>query len=138
MDFKNHNLECEGIFRDGDIVDDDAFYVELRRQILLLTADDEDEDPQPTRLPISVVDSRRGPSRLTSFSSCVLQHGDYFHWWESENTDSPPTWLVNLWKRNSNGTGVFIPQLVKSRRRYRHAGKTGNENSRIYRAKKQL
>lgn len=102
----------------GDFNEDDVFYAELRRQILLLTTDEDgDEDHFLERKHSSSISAgKRGSSHgLTSFSS-ALQPGSYFNWCESENnSNTAPTWLVNLW-RYGNGTGVFIPHIVKSRR----------------------
>lgn len=95
--------------------DDDVFYVELRRQILLLTLEDDDENavfPKTRRL------DARGGAKQGSGSSvpAVRLPGSCFGWLEDENSNAVPTWLVNLW-RHGNGTGVFIPHIAKSRRR---------------------
>ncbi|KAJ9140709.1 hypothetical protein P3X46_031321 [Hevea brasiliensis] len=136
---KNHDLEY-----DGHDDDDDAYYIEIRKQILLLTADEDEEFPHAkVSNSVAAAASKRVSSRLQRCSSCGVQHGsnNSFPWWEGENTNSAPTWLVNLWSRTGNGTGVFIPQnqVVQSRRRYRPAGRMmNNEKSRIYRAKRRL
>lgn len=84
--------------------EDDVLYMELRRQILLLTADQDDNEN-------NLVHKRHSNSIST------LKPGSYFNWWASTNSDSVPTWLVNLWRNGSgNGTGVFIPHIVRSRR----------------------
>ncbi|KAJ6356924.1 hypothetical protein OIU78_004922 [Salix suchowensis] len=88
------NLEFEGVEYS------DAYYAELGKQILLLTADD-DEEP-----------------------------GSYFNWWERQKTDSVPAWPENSWRSNGNGTGVFIPQIVNSRR-YRR-GRVNNVRRRSH------
>jgi hypothetical protein len=108
----NSNLEFKG-GKDGH---DDDPYAEIRRQILLLTADD-DED-LPVNSPKSISAAKRSSNSFKASSVTGLQHGVYFNWWEDENTNSVPAWLANLW-RNGNGTGVFIPQVVKSRRIYK-------------------
>ncbi|KAG5532468.1 hypothetical protein RHGRI_026936 [Rhododendron griersonianum] len=95
--------------------DDDVFYAELRRQILLLTLEDDDENavfPKTRRL------DARGGAKQGSGSSvpAVRLPGSCFGWLEDENSNAVPTWLVNLW-RHGNGTGVFIPHIAKSRRR---------------------
>ncbi|XP_020538118.2 uncharacterized protein LOC105642073 [Jatropha curcas] len=136
MEFKNQNQQFHGK-SDGD--DNDPIYMEIERQILLLTADDngDDEDFLSQRKLSS--NSRRLTS---SCCSCTLQHGsNHFPWWEGEKSDydnSTPTWLLNLWSRTGSGTGVFIPHIVKSRRRYRPGERMNNEKGSIYRAKKQL
>ena len=94
--------------------DDDVFYAEIRRQILLLTTE-EDED-LPERKCLNSVSVANGGKRrpVYGFSGgspprrCLCL-------WESEKFGSPaPVWLVNLWK-NGKGTGVFIPQVQCSR-----------------------
>ncbi|XWS69792.1 hypothetical protein CRYUN_Cryun04dG0209100 [Craigia yunnanensis] len=116
------NYEYDGID------EDDVFYAEIRRQILLLTADD-DEDYEETKIFHSVSSSKPGSKRPVGNFSSSLQYGSYFNSWESEKTNSVPTWLANLW-RNGNGTGVFIPHINKSRRRL----KPGRMNKRkVYR-----
>ncbi|KAI8539182.1 hypothetical protein RHMOL_Rhmol09G0161500 [Rhododendron molle] len=96
--------------------DDDVFYAELRRQILLLTLEDDDENavfPKTRRL-----DARGGAKQGSGSGvpSVRLLPGSCFGWLENENSTAVPTWLVNLW-RHGNGTGVFIPHIAKSRRR---------------------
>lgn len=94
--------------------EDDLFYAELRRQVLLLTAED-DEECQESKLPNS---DKPIEQRLNTSPVSVLPPGCYYNWSGSDETESVPTWLFNLWK-SGNGTGVFIPQIIKSRRRYR-------------------
>ncbi|XP_021299706.1 uncharacterized protein LOC110428252 isoform X1 [Herrania umbratica] len=113
----NRNMDL-GYEYEG-IDEDDVFYADIRRRILLLTADD-DEDCQETKSFHPVCYGKPGSNRAVGNLSSSLQYGGYFSSWESENTDSVPTWLANLW-RNANGTGVFIPHIVKSRRRHRPA-----------------
>ncbi|KAF5457663.1 hypothetical protein F2P56_021749 [Juglans regia] len=128
-DHDHHYLE---VVDQGDEHDNnDILYAEIRRQILLLTADEDDEDFQKTRRRNSsgVAKGRSSKNSLTSACSypAILQPGSYFNWWENEDTNSAPAWLLNLWK-NGNGTGVFIPQIVKSRTYY----KPGRMNRRMY------
>ncbi|KAK9277398.1 hypothetical protein L1049_006941 [Liquidambar formosana] len=90
--------------------DDDVFYAELRRQILLLTADDNEDFAKPR------IQKSRNVIKQGSNTSTASFPAHYFNWWEKENCGSTPAWLSHLW-RNSNGTGVFIPHIVKSRRK---------------------
>lgn len=100
------------------IDEDDVFYAEMRRQILLLTADD-DEDYRETNIFHSVSSSKTGSNRPVGNFSSSLQYESYFGSWERDNANSVPTWLANLWRYgNGNGTGVFIPRVSKSRRRH--------------------
>ncbi|XWS64331.1 hypothetical protein CRYUN_Cryun06bG0177300 [Craigia yunnanensis] len=107
----DHSYEYDGID------EDDVFYAEIRRQILLLTADDDEEYQEPKISP-SVGSSKPGSNRPVGNFSSSIQYGSYFSSWESQNTDSVPAWLANLW-RNGKGTGVFIPHINKCRRRHR-------------------
>lgn len=68
------------------------------------------------------------------FSSGVQTAGNYFTWGGNEISDSAvPIWMVNLWKSgNNNGTGVFIPNVVKSRRRRNNPGRMNNERRKMY------
>ncbi|CAI8605141.1 unnamed protein product [Vicia faba] len=81
--------------------EDDVFYAEIKRQILLLTSED-NEDFVETRS----VDVTNDGSNY-SFGKSLITPTRKLYLWE---TESPPIWLVNLW-RNGKGTGVFIPQV---------------------------
>ncbi|KAG7986524.1 hypothetical protein I3843_03G085700 [Carya illinoinensis] len=106
MDMKaDHYLELEG----GDHDQNDVLYAEIRKQILLLTAD-EDEDLHKAK--------RQNSSSIVAQKKLKQINRFYFNWWENESTNSVPAWLLNLWK-NANGTGVFIPQAAKTRRYYK-------------------
>ncbi|CAK7326539.1 unnamed protein product [Dovyalis caffra] len=108
------NLEFEGV------EDSDIYYAELRKQILLLTADDDEEFAVTNHSRLVDIQKKQDSNSLSSSTfPTTLQPGSYFDWWERQKTDSVPTWLENLWRSNGNGTGVFIPQIVKPRR-YRH------------------
>ncbi|KAF2321463.1 hypothetical protein GH714_041058 [Hevea brasiliensis] len=99
-----------------EAVDDrDALYAELRRQVLLLIADDNDDFAETTCSDFLRA-CKPGSDKLNGSFLAKLQPGSYVDWceWDRRNTDSVPRWLVNLW-RKGNGTGVFIPQIVKSR-----------------------
>ncbi|XVF43017.1 hypothetical protein PTKIN_Ptkin02bG0006700 [Pterospermum kingtungense] len=109
------NMNIDPSYEYEGIDEDDVFYAEIRRQILLLTADDEEDYRETNIFNDSVSGSKPGSNRPV----CNFSYGSYFSSWERENTNSVPTWLANLW-RNGNGTGVFIPHHVdKSRRRHR-------------------
>lgn len=121
MEFmKNHDLEY----------DDEAYYIELRRQILLLTADEDEEFPHAIVSNSIPADPQRVSSRLlTSSSSCAVlqtkEGSSCLPLWDGEDsTNSASTWLVNLRSTTGYGTGVFIPQnqILQSRRRYRPKG----------------
>lgn len=97
-----------------DEFEDDDFYDELRRQVLTLTAEDEENYVQQS--------SEIKNSKRVEMKSLVLQQpkGIQFYWHGDNN--KVPKWLVDLWTKGNrdevfNGTGVFIPHIVKSRRR---------------------
>ncbi|KAL3510846.1 hypothetical protein ACH5RR_030247 [Cinchona calisaya] len=108
--------------------EDDLFYAELRRQVLLLTAED-DEECQENRHPNTAKSLQQ---RFNTSPPSLLQPGCYYNWSGNHENGSVPTWLFNLWKPG-NGTGVFIPQIIKSRRRYRPR-KKNNERGRMYKS----
>ncbi|KAK9998101.1 hypothetical protein SO802_017704 [Lithocarpus litseifolius] len=121
------SLEFKGV-KDGH---EDDLYAEIRRQILLLTADDDEDLPENN--PKSLGAAKRSSNSFKARCITGLQSSSYFNWWEDENTNSVPAWLASLWR---NGTGVFIPQVVKSRRYY-NLGRMNNER-RIYKRVNQL
>lgn len=90
--------------------EEDTFYAEIRRQILLLTSED-NEDLLETRSfnPINVTNG--GSNRSAYSFNCASPSASNFSLWERHSSGSPPLWLVNLWK-NGKGTGVFIPQVA--------------------------
>ncbi|KAL3501679.1 hypothetical protein ACH5RR_036128 [Cinchona calisaya] len=111
-----------------DCEEDDFFYAELRRQLLMLTAEDDDED-QENRHTYNTAKSIK--QRLNASPASMLQLPGCYHNWSGSNAnESVPTWLFNLWN-SGNGTGVFIPQIIKSTRRYKPR-KKNNERGRMY------
>lgn len=93
--------------------DDDSFYEELKRQILILTADDDN-----AREDYAIVDHRSKISisnkRISSDNT-----GCYFDWTYNEKMSNNlvPACIQNLWRNGNIGTGVFIPHIVMPRRR---------------------
>ncbi|MED6206800.1 hypothetical protein PIB30_030117 [Stylosanthes scabra] len=121
--------------------DDDSFYAEIRRQILLLTSEENEDVIENTSYKTdkhgggnsnrSVYGVGGVASSLSSRSGC---HGS-FCCWESDTSGplpppAPPVWLVNLWK-HGKGTGVFIPQVPCSKKQ--RSGRMNNGRRRIYR-----
>lgn len=95
---------------------DDIFYAELERQILQLMAGDDEGDFMDHNYKHS--NSLNGAKhRLNKGYTAAIQPGNYFDWTKNESSYSVPTWLSKLWRPNGsgNGTGVFIPHIVKSR-----------------------
>ncbi|MED6170281.1 hypothetical protein PIB30_029400 [Stylosanthes scabra] len=110
--------------------DDDTLYAEIRRQILLLTSED-NEDLEETRRFDSIRVVKSGSTRSSVYYKSEWQGSSNFCSWETGSTaGSPPDWLVNLWK-NGKGTGVFIPQAVAYSRKQRQG--TMNSRRRVYR-----
>ncbi|KAJ8774596.1 hypothetical protein K2173_017042 [Erythroxylum novogranatense] len=90
-------------------IDDDMFYAELKRQVLLLIDEDSEDSSETTH---SWKCDSSGLNR--SFPAISQPGGSYFSLWDMEIKNSAPTWLVKTW-RTGKGTGVFIPQIVKTR-----------------------
>ncbi|KAK7280506.1 hypothetical protein RJT34_25570 [Clitoria ternatea] len=108
--------------------DDDTFYAEIRRQILLLTSEDNEDLLETRRFnPISVTNGGSNKS-IYSFNSAPPYESN-FCLWDTKSSSSPPLWLVNLWK-NGKGTGVFIPQVacMKNQR----PGRMSNSRRKMY------
>lgn len=89
---------------DNESEGDDTFYAELERRIIVLINTPGEND---------LKDSRTMRRITNNYSS----HRDkkYFDWTEAQiPAGSVPTTILNLWKSNVGGTGVFIPHSVKS------------------------
>ncbi|KAI5678611.1 hypothetical protein M9H77_09561 [Catharanthus roseus] len=117
MEMKMINDKC--IWEECDD-EDDLFYEELRKQILLLIAEDDEDHVQG--LQGNMLKTLK--KRFNNGPVC------YYNWSGNEATGLVPTWLFDLWKPG-NGTGVFIPQIIKSGKRYKPRRKN-NERGRIY------
>lgn len=109
-------------------MDDNAFYQELTRQILMLTDEDDDEKRACTS-DRPVVYSGVG------YRPVARSH---YNWSETESS-SVPTWMERLWANGGGGTGVFIPSGVttrgygkRSRRRYNNKATKTNDRGRVY------
>ncbi|MED6136831.1 hypothetical protein PIB30_059387 [Stylosanthes scabra] len=114
--------------------DDDTFYAEIRRQILLLTSEDNEELEEARRFD-SVRVAKSGSTRSSVYYKSEWQgsSNSNFCSWETGSTNgSPPDWLLNLWK-NGKGTGVFIPQAVTYSRKQRQ-GTMNSSRRRVYRS----
>ncbi|XP_057736420.1 uncharacterized protein LOC130951728 [Arachis stenosperma] len=120
--------------------DDDSFYAEIRRQILLLTSEENEDVIEKTSCKINnhgAGDSNRsvyGVGRAAASLSFNSGFGSLCCW-ESDAAGrlpapAPPVWLVNLWK-HGKGTGVFIPQVPCSKNK--RSGRMNNGRRRIYR-----
>ncbi|CAJ1932310.1 unnamed protein product [Sphenostylis stenocarpa] len=105
--------------------DDDTFYAEIRRQILQLTSEDE-EDLLVVK-PFNQA-SVGGSTRLAY--NRTSPHANHFCSWETQSSSSADL-PVNLWK-SGRGTGVFIPQVVTGKK-YQRPG-TMNGRKQIYKA----
>ncbi|XP_041001025.1 uncharacterized protein LOC121246806 [Juglans microcarpa x Juglans regia] len=88
-------------------VEDDLFFADLSKQISLLIMDEEEEDPV-ANFPVSLQEFSREihpPERL------------------------PPILCVQTCRRESKGTGVFIPQSSLPRRKKRRQGRFASYNA---------
>ncbi|KAM0983624.1 hypothetical protein ACFX2I_011066 [Malus domestica] len=124
----NANLAFED--ESAYVDDDDVFFAEIRSQILALTSDNE-EFP----------DSKS--AKYDSFSRSVTKRPaghiissslGYISWLGNKNSSNyaVPASLAKLWENsNVTGTGVFIPQAVKSRRDCRPR-RMNNDRRRTY------
>ncbi|KAK7275230.1 hypothetical protein RIF29_16339 [Crotalaria pallida] len=119
--------------------DDDTFYAEIRRQILLLTSEDNEELLERKSFNSNSVVANGGSIR--SVYKSLSQPASHFCSWETESSGSPPDWLVKLWRKNEvklwknekgKGTGVFIPQAVTCRKKHR-PGTMNTTRRQIYR-----
>ncbi|KAG6425254.1 hypothetical protein SASPL_115681 [Salvia splendens] len=97
MDFQLQELEYEY----------DVFYSELRKQVLQLTAEDDDDDVQEHKIKNSNAVAAQKEGRR-----------GYYDWPQHNEEVAAPTWIMNA-SITGNGTGVFIPQIVQSRRKNR-------------------
>ncbi|XP_075482295.1 uncharacterized protein LOC142522659 [Primulina tabacum] len=113
MDFqydKQETRTSDDVFED----EDDLLFVELRRQVLQLTADDDDEDRLYEKK------HSRSRNRSPNSSSCsVTQSGCYYNWVVNKEDYVAPAWMLKLWRNGNNGTGVFIPQVSQTRKKNR-------------------
>ncbi|KAI3502620.1 hypothetical protein L1887_30813 [Cichorium endivia] len=92
--------------------DDNDFYAELTRQILLLT--DEDDEVQ-----VKKKGARRFDQRSVGGGLSVMP-GNYFFSWVDGGEVEVPGWMERLWAAKGGGTGVFIPRGSVHRSRRRH------------------
>jgi hypothetical protein len=102
------NSEEPSVFFEAEN-EDDTFYAEIKRQILLLTSE-ENEDLVETKSFDNTHVTNGGSDRLVCGFNGSITPTRKFDLWETGSSSSPPVWLVNLWK-NGKGTGVFIPQV---------------------------
>lgn len=80
--------------------EDDVFYSELRRRVLQLTEDYEEDEEE------------RVCGRKDSNMVVAEKQRGYYDWPPNKEGIAAPASIMNLW-RAGNGTGVFIPQIVQ-------------------------
>ncbi|KVI05348.1 hypothetical protein Ccrd_016319 [Cynara cardunculus var. scolymus] len=112
--------------------DDNAFYEQLTRQILMLTDEDDDNTGMyrkgVIRKPVVYGHGHGGPK---------LEPMKYYSWSETGRC-SVPSWMESLWaKGGGGGTGVFIPTARSNgkrsgRRRYNDKAKRNNDRDRMH------
>ncbi|KAJ0865982.1 hypothetical protein HanRHA438_Chr12g0546631 [Helianthus annuus] len=104
--------------------DDNAFYQELSRQILMLT--DEDDDDKSVCLN-GVAEYRRMPVAYGGVG-WRPETKNYYSWSEPERYPVP-SWMESLWANGGGGTGVFIPRGAVTSRRGKKSGRRRYNNN---------
>lgn len=110
----NINVKTEDSF---EFDEDDVFYAEIKRQILLLTADeDEDEKFLGKNRSRSHSFKKQRPYKSAGLIPSPIQYGtgNPLTRWENEDCYSEAIRTAAKPFGNGNGTGVFIPQIRKS------------------------
>ncbi|KAG6426136.1 hypothetical protein SASPL_110352 [Salvia splendens] len=115
MDFQLDEFEYE----------DDVFYSELRKQVMQLTAEDEDDNIEEH------VYKNKNSNTVAARKEGLNDSRGYYDWHEM----AAPAFIMNLW-RTGNGTGVFIPQIVQSKKKNRSRRKR-NERGQTYKRAEQ-
>ncbi|KAL1551238.1 hypothetical protein AAHA92_19106 [Salvia divinorum] len=109
MDFQFDEFEYE----------DDVFYSELRKQVMQLTAEDDDDVEEQ-------VCRNKNSTTVAARKEGLNDGRGYYDWPEM----AAPAFIMNLW-RTGNGTGVFIPQIVQTKKNHRSRRKR-NERGRTH------
>ncbi|KAJ9554103.1 hypothetical protein OSB04_018148 [Centaurea solstitialis] len=114
--------------------EDNAFYEQLTRQILMLT-DEDDDDMSMYRKVVT-----RNPV-VRGYGGSTLEPMKYYSWSETGRC-SVPSWMERLWAKEGSGgggggTGVFIPTVrsggkKSGKRRYSDKGKRNNDIGKMY------
>ncbi|KAJ0545517.1 hypothetical protein HanIR_Chr08g0350701 [Helianthus annuus] len=100
---------------------DDTFYQELTRQILMLT----DEDDVYVN---GVTELKRKQVRYSGVGVVSrLVAKNYYSWSEAERY-SVPSWMESLWATGGGGTGVFIPSGAATGHRGKRSGRRRSNN----------
>ncbi|KAH6834476.1 hypothetical protein C2S53_004211 [Perilla frutescens var. hirtella] len=133
MDFLQE-IQTTNIYMYDDFeYEDDVFYSELRKQVLQLTAEDDDDQEQAVfdeSKNLNMVAPQKG-GHDDGARHRVSLDGGYYNWPRNKEEVAAPAWIMNLWK-TGNGTGVFIPQIVQSKKKNRPRRRK-NERGRTYR-----
>ncbi|KAL8518287.1 hypothetical protein ACS0TY_009591 [Phlomoides rotata] len=118
MDFQQE-LHTRNVYLVDELGDeDDVFYSELRKQVLQLTAEDEEEEVYENKNLSVVAEHKHG-----------FNNGSYYDWAGNKEDFAAPVWMLNLW-RPGNGTGVFIPQVVQQTKKKNKSRRKRNERGR--------
>ncbi|KAL2510036.1 uncharacterized protein Fot_33683 [Forsythia ovata] len=99
--------------------------------MLPVTAEDSDDEELHENSSPNMAEARKHGS--IAMSSSVKPPGCFYNWSGNKEDYAAPAWILNLW-RTGNGTGVFIPQIIQSRRRNKpRRKKNKNERGRTFR-----
>lgn len=117
MDFQQE-LHATNVYLVDEFGDeDDIFYSDLRKQVLQLTVEDEEEKEERVhgnRNVNMVTGQKQGFNRAPRGGP--PPDGGYYDWAGNKEDHTAPVWMLNLW-RPGNGTGVFIPQAVHAKKK---------------------
>ncbi|KAL2234972.1 uncharacterized protein LOC105161235 [Sesamum indicum] len=100
--------------------DDDVFYKELRKQVLQLTAEDDES-----------FETKNPNMQKQGQNYGATNDRGYYSWPGNKEDHAAPAWILNLW-RTGNGTGVFIPQINAQARSKNRPRKKKNKRGRTY------
>ena len=114
--------------------EDNAFYEQLTRRILMLTDEDDDDDMSMYRKAVI-----RKPV-VHGYGGSKPEPMKYYSWSETGRC-SVPDWMERLWAKSGGGggTGVFIPTArsggkKSGRRRYNDKAKRSNDRGKMFSA----
>ncbi|KAI3696215.1 hypothetical protein L1987_79225 [Smallanthus sonchifolius] len=106
--------------------DDNAFYEELARQILMLTDEDDDDKAVYSN---GVAELRRIPMVYGGVESRPVARNMNYYSWSETGMQPVPSWMESLWSNGGGGTGVFIPSGAAAAGRRKRSGRRRYNNN---------